>query len=117
MEREPRAGSAACVSRSWRCAWKRVGAAQLQRAASRAESLRRGGDSAQAARRLQEAIFNHRSASQRIVDTDNGIRSCARSSSDWTALPGLSTELAGLRGTRAAQLGQALELRMQRERP
>ncbi len=70
-----------------------------------------------AARRLQEAIFNHRSASQRIVDTDNGIRALGEKIERLDgSLQRLREELAGLdEGPMQAQLGQALELRMQRE--
>ncbi len=97
-------------------------AAQLQGAreahSGAGEMLATRRDGAQAAaRRLQEAIFNHRSASQRIVDTDNGIRTLSEKVERLDAsLQALSEELAGLdENPVQAQLGQALELRMQRE--
>jgi chromosome segregation protein len=97
-------------------------AAQLDSAreahARAGETLAARRESAQAAaRRLQEAIFNHRSTSQRIVDTENGIRALRDKLERMDgSLQALNEELSGLdEGPLQTQLGSALELRIQRE--
>jgi chromosome segregation protein len=97
-------------------------AAQLQSArdahAAAGETLAARRESAQAAAHgLQEAIFNHRSASQRMVDTDNGIRALGEKIERLDgSLQQLREELSGLdEGPLQGQLGGALELRIQRE--
>jgi len=75
-------------------------------------------ESAQAAaRRLQEAIFAHRSASQRIVDSENGIRALTEKLERLdTTIAGLQGELANLDETATqAELNAALERRVERE--
>jgi len=122
IEREAAARTRASLRLEELSARLEEAAAQLDGAreahARAGETLTQRRESAQAAaRRLQEAIFNHRSASQRIVDTENGIRALSDKIERLDrSLQGLNEELSGLdERPLQTQLGAALELRLQRE--